>query len=66
MSHPVPAALAKAGIVRVTDNLPEGATIDIASDFVRIFRPEIETRLLGWQHRPSGASAVNPAARPAP
>lgn len=59
-ANPIPAALAKRGITGMVDNLPPGATLDIARDFVRIFRPEIEARVLGF-----GRTAPAPAPRPA-
>jgi hypothetical protein len=45
----VPASLAARGITSLTDNLPPGAGLDIARDFARVFRPEIEARLFGWK-----------------
>lgn len=62
MSRPVPAALAKLGIAGMSDNLPAGASLDIAKDFVRIFRPEIEQKAFGWQSpfgRDAGTEAAN-------
>lgn len=44
-----PPALAARGITGLTDNLPPGAGLDIARDFARVFRPEIEARLFGWK-----------------
>lgn len=68
MSRPVPATLAKRGITGIADNLPPGAGLDIARDFVRIFRPEIEARVLGWKTlasadpaRPRRRATVPPA-----
>lgn len=46
--HAIPPALARAGISSITDNLPIGGELDIARDAVRVFRGEIEARLLGW------------------
>lgn len=44
-----PASIAARGISSLTDNLPPGAGLDIARDFARVFRPEIEARLFGWK-----------------
>lgn len=57
----IPPSIAKRGITGMTDNLPPRSDgLDIASDFVRIFRPEIEARVLGF-----GRTAPAPAPRPA-
>ncbi len=47
MAKPAPAALAARGLITITDNLPPGAGLDLARDFVRIFRAEIEVQVLG-------------------
>ena len=47
MAEPIPAALARSGIARRSDNLPPGARLTVAADFVRAFRVELEQRLLG-------------------
>lgn len=39
-----PPALTRAGIRTFSDNLPPGAGVAIAADFVRVFRAEIERR----------------------
>lgn len=64
MANPVPASLANRGITGMADNLPPGASLDIARDFLRIFRPEIETRVLGWKSPRRPASADFSKARP--
>ena len=64
MTRPIPAALAARGITTLSDNLPPGAGLDIAKDFVRIFRPEIEARVLGWQRPFGGSASVSPVAHP--
>lgn len=53
MTKTVPAVLAARGIHSVSDNLPAGATLDVAEDFVRLFRPEIEAQVLGLDNRPA-------------
>lgn len=63
-----PAALAARGLTAITDNLPPGAGLDIARDFARVFRPEIEARLFGWQtatpaRRESAAAAASTPTR---
>ena len=48
MARPIPARLARLGILRVTDNLlPHQAIGGITKDFIRIFRPELEARFGG-------------------
>ncbi len=65
MTRPTPAALAKRGLTGMVDNLPPGAGLDIASDFVRIFRPEIEARVLGWKTTsPRPAQTIQRQVRP--
>lgn len=70
--HPLsaPPALAARGITSLTDNLPPGAGLDIARDFARVFRPEIEARLFGWSSatppRPARALALVPPAHSSP
>lgn len=54
MSNPIPESLRRAGIKSVSDNIPEGCSVDFASDFVRIFRADLEQRLYGW-HKPAPA-----------
>jgi hypothetical protein len=61
---PIPAALARAGIVARSDNLPAGSSLDIAAEFVRVFRAEIEARLSGLPDRRAIRAAV--PSRPAP
>jgi hypothetical protein len=59
--------LASRGITSLSDNLPPGAGLDIARDFARVFRPEIEARLFGWKTTtPSqrGSSALSVTAIP--
>lgn len=56
-----PASIAARGITSLTDNLPPGAGLDIARDFARVFRPEIETRLFGWQTSTPPRRATAPA-----
>jgi hypothetical protein len=62
-----PPALAARGITVLTDNLPPGAGLDIARDFARVFRPEIEARLFGWKSatpvRRTNAPAANESVR---
>ena len=64
---PVPESLAARGLTAITDNLPPGAGLDIARDFARVFRPEIEARLFGWQTstpaRRTSAAAPSPVTR---
>ncbi|MFT3964106.1 hypothetical protein [Propionivibrio sp.] len=48
MTNPLPEPLRRAGLEHLTDNLPEGVSLDIARDFVRIFRADLEQRLYGW------------------
>lgn len=43
---PVPASLAKRGIFSVSDNLPEGAYLNVGRAFIQTFRPELEARLI--------------------
>lgn len=61
-----PAAIAARGITTLADNLPLGAGLDIARDFARVFRPEIEARLFGWKTStpPRHSTAAIPAAAP--
>lgn len=61
-----PAALTARGITGLTDNLPSGAGLDIARDFARVFRPEIEARLFGWKTStpPRRSTTAVPAAAP--
>ncbi len=54
------ASLAARGITTLTDNLPPGAGLDIARDFARVFRPEIEARLFGWKTSTPPRRAANP------
>lgn len=61
-----PAALVSRGITRLTDNLPPGAGLDIARDFARVFRPEIEARLFGWKTSTPPRRAHLRAVPPAP
>lgn len=61
-----PPALAARGITGLTDNLPPGAGLDIARDFARVFRPEIEARLFGWQSSTPPRRAELRAVPPAP
>lgn len=63
MTKPIPAALVKRGITSLSDNLPEGAELDISGDFARIFRGEIEARLFGWSN-PTSARPVTPGRVP--
>lgn len=66
-ARPVPAALAKRGIVAMTDNLPPGATLgaaDLASEFVRAFRAELEARVLGLPATPRRARRPAQEAQP--
>lgn len=56
----VPPGLAARGITSLVDTLPPGAELDIAGDFARIFRGEIEARLFGWS-QPLSARPVSPA-----
>ncbi len=42
----VPASLAKRGIFSVSDNLPEGAYLNVGRAFIQTFRPELEARLM--------------------
>lgn len=63
MSAPIPASLVKSGISSFSDNLPTGAGLDIARDFVRVFRAEIERKAFGWQQpfgRPHGEAPCPP------
>lgn len=46
MSRPAPACIAKLGITEVVDNLGPGQGVNFAAAFVRIFRTEIEQRIL--------------------
>lgn len=43
---PAPAAIAKHGITRITDNLQPGESISIARAFFNVFRPELEARFI--------------------
>lgn len=63
-----PASIAARGITGLTDNLPPGAGVDIARDFARVFRPEIEASLFGWQTAapPRRALALVSTAAPSP
>lgn len=45
MSAPIPARLAKHGIVSVSDNLQPGDQVNFGKFFNRIFRTEIEARI---------------------
>jgi hypothetical protein len=56
MAEPISPALARAGIAGMTDNLPPGARLDLAGEFVRAFRPEIECRLLPEKPSTSGGA----------
>lgn len=44
---PIPETLTRAGIVGVEDNLPPGAGVSFASAFVRIYRAQLEEKILG-------------------
>lgn len=57
-----PASLAARGLTSITDNLPPGAGLDIARDFARVFRPEIEARLFGWKTSTPPRRSTPPAA----
>jgi len=57
-----PASIAARGITALTDNLPAGAGLDIAKDFARVFRGEIETRLFGWRTSTPPRRSTLPAA----
>lgn len=46
MSRAAPACIAKLGITTVVDDLPEGMAVNFAASFARIFRTEIEQRIL--------------------
>ena len=60
-----PASLVARGITSLTDNLPPGAGLDIAKDFARVFRAEIECRLFGWQSAtPARRSTVTATTQP--
>lgn len=61
-----PASLAARGLTAITDNLPPGAGLDIARDFARVFRPEIEARLFGWKTATPPRRAALRAVPPAP
>ncbi len=61
MAEPIPAALARAGIARMSDNLPPGARLTVAAEFVRAFRVDLEQRLLGKPGRQATGGA--PCAR---
>lgn len=43
---PVPAALQKVGIMRVTDNIPEGMQLDVRSSFLMFFGPALERKMI--------------------
>lgn len=66
--HGAPNALCRLGITSVTDNLPPGASLDIARDFVRVFRAEIERKAFVRSSPDSssagGATCPSPAVRP--
>lgn len=56
------AALSRAGITAVSDNLPSGASVRLSSDFLQFFRPELEARFL---RQPSAiAAAPLPSSKP--
>lgn len=62
MSEPIPACLARVGITSLSDNIPEGYSVAFSSDFVRMFRAEIELKLYGWKKTAPAIKRVMPEA----
>jgi hypothetical protein len=42
----IPASLAKHGILRVSDNIPDGMGVDFNRAFMQVFRPELEAGVI--------------------
>lgn len=59
----IPASLRRAGIASLSDNLAEGESLDLAKDFARIFRNELEARLFGWQQPTASGPRVRRLAK---
>jgi len=55
----IPESLRRAGIQSISDNIPEGYSPAITSDFVRIFRTDLEHLLFGFA-KPVSAIKRNP------
>lgn len=65
MSRPIPAALAKRGIVSVSDNLQPGDIVSCGKAFNRIFRTELEQRIYRQENKgcDAGVAAVKVPSR---
>lgn len=58
----IPESLRRAGITSVSHDIPDGCSVGFTSDFVRIFRADLEQRLYGWD-KPPPAVLRNGASR---
>ena len=65
MSRPIPASLAKRGLVSVSDNLQPGDQVNFGKFFNRIFRTEIEARIFKPENQgcDAGVAAVKVPSR---
>ncbi|HQS59953.1 MAG: hypothetical protein B7Y56_03350 [Gallionellales bacterium 35-53-114] len=50
--RPVPASLARVGIVSASDNLFPGDVLNVGRAFINVFRPELEARLIRKVEKP--------------
>lgn len=58
--RPIPASLAKHGIISVSDNLFPGDTLNVGRAFINVFRPELEARLIRGGKQPCQDNSSSP------